>query len=73
MGVSEHEYVNFSEDYELNYRLRVNDLRQTEENRTALIQLGDELKAALNKARITHGELQNVMPGNMGRFQRVKT
>ncbi|MDV2963869.1 hypothetical protein RU080_19235 [Shewanella algae] len=56
MSISDHKYVNFSEDYELNYHLEKVDKRQTEDNRNMLRTMGDELKAALNKILLLHVE-----------------
>ena len=41
--------VNFSEDHELNYLLKKNDLSQSIENRKVLVELGKELKEKLEK------------------------
>lgn len=54
--MNDHDYVNFSQEHELNYRLRRVDKRQTQKNRDTLITLGKELKASTGKARLTHGE-----------------
>ncbi|KJE35541.1 hypothetical protein UF64_11015 [Thalassospira sp. HJ] len=56
MAISDHDYVNFSEEYELNYHLRKVDKRQTEGNRDILVVMGKELKKDLDKARLTHAE-----------------
>jgi hypothetical protein len=56
MGMSDHDYVNFSEDYELNYHLKKVSKRETERNRSTLKIMGDELKAELGKTRLTHAE-----------------
>lgn len=56
MGISDHDYVNFSEDYELNHRLKTVEKRQTQENRDTLVLLGKELKAELDKAMLLHSE-----------------
>ncbi|MCG9727167.1 hypothetical protein [Vibrio brasiliensis] len=57
--MKDHDYVNFSEDYELNYRLRQVEKRQTEGNRIVLKTMGNELKLKLDKPRIQHGEFHN--------------
>ena len=41
--------VNFSEDHELNYLLKKNELSQSIENRKVLVELGKELKEKLEK------------------------
>lgn len=55
-GMNDHDYVNFSEDYEMNYHLRKVDKRQTESNRGTLRVMGTELKSRTGKSRLTHGE-----------------
>ncbi|CDT62606.1 conserved hypothetical protein [Vibrio coralliirubri] len=56
--------VNFSEDYELNNRLRRNNKRQTEENRQKLKNIGDKAKKQLDKTRLTHEELDKAIECN---------
>lgn len=56
MGISDHDYVNFSEDYELNHRLKTVEKRQTQGNRDILVVMGNELKATLGKTRLLHSE-----------------
>ncbi|MBU1297079.1 MAG: hypothetical protein KJ609_10870 [Gammaproteobacteria bacterium] len=56
MGISDHDYVNFSEDYELNHRLKAVEKRQTQGNRDILVVMGKELKAALGKTMLLHSE-----------------
>lgn len=56
MALSDHEYVNFSEDYELNYHLRKVNKQESVTNRTTLRTMGTELKARLNKTYLTHAE-----------------
>ncbi|QTF09805.1 hypothetical protein [Brenneria izadpanahii] len=56
MAISDHDYVNFSEDYELNYHLRKVNKRETEKNRSTLRTMGTELKNQLGKTRVTHSE-----------------
>lgn len=56
MALNDHEYVNFSEDYELNYHLRKVNKRETEKNRQTLRVMGDELKRRLAKHFLTHSE-----------------
>lgn len=57
--MNDHDYVNFQQDHELNYRLRRVDRRQTELNRRALRVMGDELKAQTGKSRLKHGEFHS--------------
>ncbi len=56
--MKDHDYVNFSEDYELNYALRQLGKRQTQENRERLTQLGKNMKAGTGKPRLQHGEFR---------------
>ncbi|MEZ9448882.1 hypothetical protein BCU98_19790 [Vibrio splendidus] len=61
--------VNFSEDYELNNRLRRNKMRQTEDNRKKLKDLGDKTKKQLDKTRLTHDDLDNAISQNTDKFE----
>ncbi|MEZ8439432.1 hypothetical protein AB6D90_25120 [Vibrio splendidus] len=61
--------VNFSEDYELNNRLRRNKMRQTEDNRKKLKDLGDKTKKQLDKTRLTHDDLDNEISQNTDKFE----
>ncbi|ABZ76694.1 conserved hypothetical protein [Shewanella halifaxensis HAW-EB4] len=56
--------VNFSEDHELNNRLRRNNKRQTEENRQKLKNIGDKAKKQLDKTRLTHEDLDKAIEHN---------
>jgi len=56
MAINDHEYVNFSEDYELNYHLKKVDKRQTQKNRDTLVVMGNELKQKLGKTMLRHDE-----------------
>lgn len=49
------DYVNFSEDHELNYVLKKCGKRETKENRAILCEMGKELKAKTEK-RVLKGE-----------------
>lgn len=69
MAISDHDYVNFSEDYELNYHLRKVDKRETEKNRSTLKIMGDELKKKLNKTRLQHGEFHDYVKGQKTRLE----
>ena len=60
--------VNFSEEYELNNRLRRNKKRQTEENRKKLKMIGDQTKRQLDKSRLTHEELDNAIERNKNKL-----
>ncbi|EBI9057201.1 hypothetical protein DK526_24920 [Salmonella enterica] len=56
MALNDHEYVNFSEDYELNYHLRKVNKQESTANRAALRTMGTELKTRLDKTYLTHAE-----------------
>lgn len=56
MALSDYDYVNFSEDYELDYHLRKADKQQSIANRATLRMMGGELKVRLAKTFLTHQE-----------------
>ena len=56
--MKDNEYVNFSEDYELNHHLRKLDKRQTQDNRDILKKIGDDTKKANNSPRLKHSEFE---------------
>lgn len=56
MSVSDHTHVNFSEEYELNYRLRQVGKSQSQGNRDILVVMGGELKRQLGKTMLLHRE-----------------
>ncbi|RJF53286.1 hypothetical protein D4100_22660 [Serratia inhibens] len=58
MGISDHEYVNFSEDHELNYHLRDVNKQQSEVNRNMLRVMGSELKEQLKIYFVTHAQFR---------------
>ncbi|WMS87907.1 hypothetical protein [Pleionea litopenaei] len=68
MPIKDKKHINFSEDYELNNRLRRNKKRQTEENRQKLRDLGDKTKNSLDKSRLTHDELDKAIQKNKQSF-----
>lgn len=69
MSISDHDYVNFSEDYELNYHLKKVDKRQTESNRDTLKIMGRELKTQTGKARLQHGEFHTYVLRQKSRLE----
>ena len=69
MGMSDHDYVNFSQDYELNYHLKKVNKRETENNRITLKAMGDELKASLSKSRLTHDEFHPYVVSQKDRLE----
>ncbi|CAI1871673.1 Uncharacterised protein [Serratia quinivorans] len=58
MSISDHEYVNFSEDHELNYHLRDVNKQQSEVNRNMLRVMGIELKWQLKVYFVTHTQFR---------------
>ncbi len=64
--------VNFSEDHELNYHLKKNELSQSKDNRETLITLGKELKSELGKNILTHAEVDALIEKNIAQFKEVK-
>lgn len=69
MPVKDKKLVNFSEDYELNNRLRRNGKRQTEDNRQELKKVGVRAKKQLDKSRLTHSELDQAIENNSNKFE----
>ncbi|WP_337029508.1 hypothetical protein [Pantoea agglomerans] len=53
---SDHELVNFSQDYELDYVLSRVGKSKSGANRTVLRTMGTELKTKLGKTTVTHKE-----------------
>ena len=59
MSISDHEYVNFSEDYELNYHLDLVGKSNSISNRSYLREnTGPRAKKNLNKSMLTHDEFK---------------
>ncbi|MEI7488830.1 MAG: 50S ribosomal protein L21 [Chryseobacterium sp.] len=61
--------VNFSEDHELNYHLKKNNLSQSKENRETLITLGKAVKVELEKTVLTHEEVDAAIVKNIDQFK----
>lgn len=68
MSISDHEFVNFSEDYELDYRLRSVGKSQSVTNRATLRTMGDELKKSLGKTILNHGEFRAYIEARLYRL-----
>lgn len=68
MSLNDHEYVNFSQDHELNYHLRKVNKSQSIANRAELRKMGDELKKALNKTYLTHAEFHQYVKTQLHRL-----
>jgi len=69
MSISDHDYVNFSEDHEMNYHARKVSKRETEKNRSTLRTMGTELKEQLGKTRVTHSEFHPYVSRNKSRLE----
>ena len=67
--MNDNDYVNFSEDYELNYHLKKVDKRQTETNRDTLKIMGDELKLKLSVSRLTHEQFSPYVEQQKSRLE----
>lgn len=67
--MNDHDYVNFSQDHEMNYILRKFEQRQTEANREELRTMGGEWKRILKKDRLTHGEFHPYVEQNTYRLE----
>ena len=63
--LSDNATVNFSEDHELNYHLKKNNLSQSKENRETLITLGKAVKVELEKNILTHEEVDAAIIKNI--------
>lgn len=69
MPISDHEYVNFSQEHELNYVLTRVGNRQTEFNRGRLRIMGTELKAKLRVAIVTHKQFFDYVRTQLQRLE----
>ena len=67
--LSDNATVNFSEDHELNYHLKKNNLSQSKENRETLITLGKAVKVELEKNILTHEEVDAAIIKNIDQFK----
>lgn len=63
--------VNFSEDSELNYHLKKNNLSQSKENRETLISLGKDVKEELGKRVLSHEDVDTAIEENISKFNEV--
>lgn len=69
MGISDHEYVNFSEKYELNYHLKKVNKAQSQNNRDTLVVMGNELKKELDVTMVTHKQFHDYVKNNLERLE----
>lgn len=68
MPLSDHEYVNFSQDHELNYHLEKVGKSKSITNRLTLQTMGNELKTKLNKTYLTHAEFHTYVKTQLARL-----
>lgn len=68
MALSDHEYVNFSEDYELNYHLQKVSKQQSIANRSTLCTMGTELKSIVRVTYVTHAQFHAYILKNLHRL-----
>lgn len=68
MPLSDHEYVNFSQDHELNYHLEKVGKSKSITNRLTLQTMGDELKIKHNKTYLTHSEFHAYVKTQLSRL-----
>lgn len=61
--------VNFSEDHELNYHLKKNNLSQSKDNRETLITLGKAFKEESGKNILSHEEVDSIIEKNIAQFK----
>jgi large subunit ribosomal protein L21 len=71
-ATSDNATVNFSEDHELNYHLKKNNLSQSKENREILTALGKEVKAELGKEVLSHEDVDAAIEKNIAKFNALK-
>lgn len=66
--MKDHDYVNFSEEHELNYQLRKVEKSQSRKNREELVAMGGELKEETGKTHLKHGEFHDYVKKNLKRL-----
>jgi large subunit ribosomal protein L21 len=71
-ATSDNATVDFSEDHELNYHLKKNNLSQSKENREILTALGEEVKAELGKEVLSHEDVDAAIEKNIAKFNALK-
>lgn len=69
MSISDHEYVNFSQDHELDYHLDKAGKRQTANNRSALRAMKGELKGQAGEKLLTHKEFHDYVNAQKHRLE----
>lgn len=68
MGLSDHEYVNFSQVHELNYHLQKVNKAESIANRAALVTMGEELKRKQGTHYVTHSQFHVYIKSNLNRL-----
>ncbi len=67
--MNDHDYVNFSQEHELNYILKKFDKRQTQSNRNILVGIGESVKASTGKSILKHGEFHPYVKSKLSRLE----
>ncbi|WP_434778762.1 hypothetical protein [Neisseria sp. Ec49-e6-T10] len=57
MSINDHDYINLSEDHEIDYHLQKVGKQETENNRTSVREMANKCKRDLDKTFLTHNEL----------------
>lgn len=73
MGINDNDYINKSEDYEIEYALDRNGKRRTQSNQEFLKACIDIYKINNNKKRVTHKELDKIVEENSFLFENKKS
>ncbi|MCX4040579.1 hypothetical protein OR606_10280, partial [Aeromonas hydrophila] len=68
MGLSDHEYVNFSQEHELNYHLQKVNKAESIANRATLVTMGEELKKKQGTRFVTHIQFHEYIKSNLNRL-----
>lgn len=71
MPLNDHEYVNFSQEHELNHHLRVVGKGQTIKNREVLKRMGTELKFILDEHFLTHKVFREYIKTQLSRLDAI--
>ncbi len=66
MSYSDHEFINRSEDYELNDHLRKNGKKESQTNRNTLV---SEISKKVGNGRMTHKEVDNLIQSNISKYE----
>lgn len=67
--MNDNDYVNFSEQYELDYILRKFNKKQSLTNRVYLVALGNDYKNSTGKSRLQHEEFHSYVRENAAELE----